>query len=336
MRPYVNSLIIGYSFMTAYIIRRLIQTILVLLILSFVTYALMGLMPGDPLDIACASNPYCTPENLEQMKKNLGLDRPIYERYAKWLVGVVQGDLGYSRTYQKPVSEILVPRLINTMILWGCALFVALLIAIPLGVFTGIRAGTKTDYVINFFSFMGISTPSFWLGLILIIVFAVKLGWLPAGGVETVGSNQEGLAYLGDRLKYLALPVAALAMQTIAEWVRYTRASMMDTMRNDYIRTARAKGLKKNRVIVMHGLRNALIPVVTVIAMSFSFMFSGALITETVFSYQGAGKLIFDSIIGNDFNVAMTAFIISCVAVLVMNLIADLLYAYLDPRISYR
>lgn len=321
--------------MTTYIIRRLIQTVVVLLALSFVTYALMGLMPGDPLDIACASNPHCTPENLVQMKKNLGLDRPIYERYFKWITAFLQGDLGYSRIYQKPVQEILGPRLLNTMILWGCALFISLLIAIPLGVFSGIRSGTILDYVVNFVSFMGISTPSFWLGLMLMIVFSVKLGWLPAGGVETIGADKNFIGTILDRAKYLVLPVASLSAQTIAEWVRYTRSSMMDTMRHDFIRTARAKGLSGKRVIVMHGLRNALVPVVTVIAMSFSFMFSGALITETVFSYQGAGKLIYDSIIGNDFNVAMCAFIISCVAVLLMNLVADICYAYLDPRISY-
>lgn len=321
--------------MTSYIIRRLIQTIVVLFALTFVTYALMGLMPGDPIDIACSSNPHCTPENLVQMKKNLGLDRPIYERYGKWVTAFVQGDLGYSRIYQKPVKEILMPRLFNTMVLWGCALILSLLIAIPLGVFSSLRAGTKLDYIVNFFAFMGISMPSFWLGLMLIIVFCVKISWFPAGGVETIGSNMSTAAHILDRAKYLVLPVLSLSAQTIAEWVRYTRASMMDTMRNDFIRTARAKGLRRSRIIVMHGLRNALIPVVTVVALSFSFMFSGALITETVFSYQGAGKLIYDSIIGNDFNVAMCTFIISCVAVLVMNLVADICYAYLDPRISY-
>lgn len=323
--------------MSAYIIRRLIQTVVVLVVLSFVTYAMMGLMPGDPLDIMCASNPRCTPANLEQMKKNQGLDRPIWERYSKWAAGFVTGDLGYSRNYQRPVFEILGPRLVNTMILWACALFISLIIAIPLGVFTSLRAGTKVDYGINFFAFIGISMPSFWLGLILIIIFAVKLRWFPASGVETIGKNFSNVfEMMADRLKYLVLPVVALSAQTIAQWVRYTRSSMMETMRMDFIRTAYAKGLKKRQVIFSHGLRNALIPVVTVIAVSFSNMFSGAIITETVFSYNGAGKLIYDSIMNNDFNMAMVTFIISCTAVLIMNLVADICYAYLDPRISYR
>lgn len=304
--------------------------------MSFVTYTLMGLMPGDPLDIACAANPHCTPENLAQMKHNLGLDRPVYERFVKWALAFVQGDMGYSRIYRQPVTDILVPRLYNTMILWGVALVVSFVIAIPLGIFSSLKAGTRTDYTINFLAFMGISMPSFWLGLVLIIIFCVKLGLLPAGGVETIGANYGGLDLFLDRAKYLILPVVALSAQTIAQWVRYTRSSMMETMRMDFIRTARAKGLRWHQVVLTHGLRNALIPVVTVIAVSFSFMFSGAVITETVFSYQGAGKLIYDSIIGNDFNVAMCTFVISCVAVLVMNLVADLCYAYLDPRISYK
>jgi peptide/nickel transport system permease protein len=322
--------------MTSYILRRLIQTVLVLVALSFVTFFLMGLMPGDPLDIACASNPHCTPDNLAQMKKNLGLDRPVYERYAKWAAAFLHGDLGYSRVYRQPVNKILAPRLFNTAVLSGCALLVSLLIALPLGVFSGLKAGSKADYILNILSFAGISVPSFWLGLVLIIVFAVKLGWFPASGVESVGTAHGTAGAWLDRAKYLVLPVASLSAQTIAEWVRYTRASMMDVMRNDFIRTARAKGLRYRRVILAHGLRNALIPVVTVVALSFSTLFSGALITETVFAYQGAGKLIFDSIIGNDFNVAMCAFVVSCVAVLTMNLVADILYAYLDPRISYR
>lgn len=323
--------------MIGYIFRRFFQMIAVLVALSFITYALMGLMPGDPLDVACAANPHCTPDNLQQMKKNLGLDRPIYERYLKWAGAFVRGDFGYSRTYRQPVAAILAPRLVNTMILWGCALFVSLLIAIPLGVFTSLHSGTRLDYSVNFFAFMGISTPSFWLGLILIIIFAVKLGWFPASGVETIGQNGGNIfSVILDRAWYLVLPVASLSAQTIAEWVRYTRSAMMETMRLDFIRTAKAKGLPRKQILISHGLRNALIPVVTVIAVSFSYMFSGALITETVFAYQGAGKLIYDSIIGNDFNVAMCAFVISCIGVLFMNFVADLCYAYLDPRISYR
>jgi peptide/nickel transport system permease protein len=322
---------------TAYIIRRMIQTVIVVILLSFVSYALMGLMPGDPLDIACQANPHCTPDNLEQMKKNLGLDQPVIVRYGKWLKEFASGDLGYSRTYRLPVAEILGPRLVNTLYLSLTSLLLSLVIAIPLGVFTSLRANSKFDYTLNLFAFAGISLPSFWLALMLIIIFAVKLGWLPAGGTETVGLDVAMGFWESvlDRLKYLALPVTTLSLLTVAVWVRYTRAKMVETMRFDYIRTARAKGLTENRVIYRHGLRNALIPVVTVVALGFSGIFSGAVITETVFAYQGAGKLIFDAIFANDYNMAMCSFIITSFLVLFMNLVADLLYAYLDPRISY-
>ena len=323
--------------MTSYVIRRLIQTAIVLFVLSFLTYLLMGLMPGDPLDIACQANPQCTPDNLEEMKRNLGLDRPVHVRFLEWAGNVLQGDLGYSRTYQKPVTEILLPRLGNTLILGLIALLVSIIVALPLGIWASLRQGTRTDYVINFLAFIGISMPSFWLGLVLVIIFAVWLNWFPASGVETVGVTFGSFwEEVFDRVKYLVLPVASLSAQTIASWIRFTRASMIETMRNDYIRTATAKGLSRREVVRMHGFRNALIPVVTVIAVSFSFLFSGAVITETVFSYQGIGKLMFDSIMGNDFNVAMCAFVISCFAVLMMNLLADICYAWLDPRISYK
>lgn len=323
--------------MSTFILRRLIQTVIVVLLLSFVSYGLMGLMPGDPLDIACQANPHCTPENLENMKKNLGLDQPIYIRYGKWLASFMQGDLGYSRTYRLPVAEILGPRLLNTLFLSSLSLFLSVMIAIPLGVFTSLRPNSKFDYGLNLFAFAGISVPSFWLGLMLIIIFAVKLEWLPAGGTETVGLDTQltMVQYAFDRIKYLILPVTALSLLSVAYLVRYTRAKMMETMRNDYVRTARAKGLPERRVIVMHGLRNALIPVVTVVALNLSGIFSGAVITETVFAYQGSGKLIFDSIYANDYNVAMCSFIITSFLTVFMNLIADIAYAYLDPRISY-
>ena len=322
--------------MTFYILRRLIQTLIVLAVLSFITYGMMGLMPGDPLDIMCSANPRCTPENIDQMKKIMGLDRPIHERYWKWISSFVQGDFGYSRTYRLPVKDIMLPRLANTMILGLLSIALSLLIAIPLGVFSSLRHRKPADYIINFFAFVGISAPSFWLGLILIIIFAVHLKWFPASGVQTVDGNVSGIfADIMDRLKYLVLPTLTLSLLEIASWARYTRSSMLETLRMDFIRTAKAKGLSSEEVIVRHALGNALLPVVTVVAMNFSIVFSGAIITETVFAYQGVGLLMYNSIMGNDFNVAMCCFIMICSVVLFMNLVADLLYAYLDPRISY-
>jgi peptide/nickel transport system permease protein len=322
--------------MRTYILRRLIQTVIVIFLLSFVSYYLMNLMPGDPIDIMISSNPHMTTEDANRLRKLYGFDKPIYVRYWIWLTKTLQGDLGYSRTYRVPVEQILGRRLLNTFYLSMAALLVALIIGIPIGIFSALKKGTGFDYIVNLCAFAGISIPSFFLGLMLLLIFAVWLGWLPAGGTQTIGENITGFAAVTDRLKYLLLPMLSLTAQQMARYVRYMRSSMIETLHFDFIRTAKAKGLSKRRVLYIHALKNALIPVVTVIAISFSFIFSGAVITETLFTYQGAGRLLYDSVMGNDFNVAMVCFNITVGMVLIMNLIADILYAYLDPRISYK
>lgn len=322
--------------MTGYILRRLAQTVVVILLLSFVCFYMMTLMPGDPVDIMASSNPNFTAEDRERLAKLYGLDLPPYQRYWNWLSDVATGDLGYSRTYRVPVMEILGPRLRNTFVLSISSLTLALCLAVPLGILAALKSGSKLDYFVNLGAFAGLSFPPFVLGILLILIFAVKLGWLPAGGTETVGV--EGATWfeqLTDRLRYMATPMLALASLQMGIFLRYTRSSMLEALRNDYVRTARAKGLRKAQVIWRHAFRNALIPLITVLAIAFSDCFSGAIITETVFAYQGAGKLVFDSIIANDFNVAMVSFNISVTMVLMMNLIADILYGVADPRISH-
>ena len=323
--------------MTTYIARRLIQTLLVIAILSFACFYLMTLMPGDPVDLMIASNPKITAEDVTRLKELYGLDQPAYKRYAHWMGGLLQGDLGYSRTYRIPVEELMGPRLLNTFILSACSLLLSILIAIPAGVYSALRPGSRFDYAVNFFSFAGISIPSFWLAIVLIIIFAVKLPILPAGGTESLGEDTTGFfATFFDRGYYLILPVLSLAIQQIGRFSRFARSAMLEAMRNDFIRTAKAKGLSRKDVIWKHGFRNALIPLITILALSFSSLFSGAILTETVFAYQGVGKLVYDSIIGNDYNVAMISFVISVSMVLLMNLVADILYGVADPRISYK
>ncbi|GAK56412.1 dipeptide transport system permease protein DppB [Candidatus Vecturithrix granuli] len=324
------------KYMRTYILRRLIQTVVVIFLLSFVSYYLMNLMPGDPIDIMIMSNPRMTPEDADRLKKLYGFDKPIHVRYWIWLTTTLSGDLGYSRTYRVPVGEILGRRLLNTFYLSTSALLLSLAIGIPIGIFSALRKGSSFDYAVNLFAFAGISIPSFFLGILLLIVFAIWLKWFPAGGTQTVGANLTGFAAFADRVKFIILPMCSLTAQQMAQYVRYMRSSMVETMHFDFIRTARAKGLPRRRVLFVHALRNALIPVVTIVALSISFLFSGAIITETLFAYQGAGKLVYDSIIANDFNVAMVSFNITVGMVLIMNLIADILYAYLDPRISYK
>jgi len=321
---------------TTYILRRIIQTLIVILLLSYFCFYIMTLMPGDPVELMIQSNPKITSEDITRLRTLYGLDQPAYKRYLNWAGTIVQGDLGYSRTYRIPVSDLIGAKLINTFILSLASLVLALAIAVPLGVLSALRAGSKLDYLVNFFAFAGISVPSFWLAIVLIIIFAVWLQLFPAGGTFTIGTDLTGLPMVIDRLKYLALPTISLAYLEIGTFVRYTRSAMLEAMRNDYIRTARAKGLTRQAVIWKHGFRNALLPLITIVTLSLSGVFSGALITETVFAYQGVGKLVYDSIIANDFNVAMVSFIISVTMVLLMNLLADILYGFADPRISFK
>lgn len=328
--------------MTTYILRRLVQTIFVIIILSYVCFGLMTLMPGDPVELLISANPKITAEDVARLRDFYGLDKPAYVRYLNWVKDISSGDLGYSRTYRIPATEMLGPSLKATFILSMISLVFSLAIAIPLGIYCALRPNSKFDYYINLVNFVGISAPSFFLGIVLIILFAVMLppliGFgLPAGGYQTTGMVYDNIFQeLLDKSKYLILPVVSLSVQSIGRFSRFARSAMLEAMRNDFIRTARAKGMSEKVVIWKHGFRNALIPLITIIAISLSSIFSGALITETLFAYPGVGRLIYTSIIGNDFNVAMVSFIISIAMVLIMNLVADLLYGVADPRISYK
>ncbi len=316
--------------MTRYIAGRLIESFVVLAVMSYLIYALIGLMPGDPIDIMVQADPNLTPDDAARLKALYGLDKPLHERYLNWLAAAFRGDFGYSRISNQPVLATLGPRLVNTLVLMGLGFVASLAIALPIGIYSALRPYSTRDYAINFAALAGISIPVFWFALMLIYLFAVVWGVLPAGGMYTIGVDS-----LADRARYLVLPVLTLSAASAGGFTRFMRASMMETMRQDYIRTARAKGLSARRVVLKHALRNALIPVVTIAALSFGALFSGALITETMFSYLGMGKLIYDSILGNDYNVAMVSLLFATLLTLAANLIADVCYAWLDPRISY-
>jgi peptide/nickel transport system permease protein len=314
---------------TRFIVVRLAQALAVLAIMSFVIYALIGLMPGDPIDLMISSNPRLTAADAARLKALYGLGRPLFERYLAWGSAVLHGDFGYSRLYLQPVLNLIGPRLASTALLMGASLLAAYAFALPLGIIAARRPGSVIDTAVNLLCFAGISIPAFWLALMLILIFAATLGWLPAGGIATIGDGG-----LGDRAWHLVLPVATLTLASMGAHLRYIRASMIETLRQDYIRTARAKGASERRVLTGHALRNALIPVVTILALSFGSLFSGALITETMFAYPGMGKLIYDAILGNDFNLALAGLLLATAMVLLGNLFADLAYAAIDPRIS--
>lgn len=317
--------------MMRHLLSRLGQAVVVMIVMSFVIYGLMGLMPGDPIDVMIATNPNLTAADAERLRALHGLDQPLLERYWNWLSAVAGGDLGYSRLFGRPVLEVMAAPLGNTALLMSLSLLVALAVALPLGAAAALRPNSIFDRLVNLLAFAGISMPVFWLALMLIIVFAVMLGVLPAGGVQTVGGGD-----LVDRARHLVLPVATLSAASIGQYVRHMRAAMIETLRNDYIRTARAKGAGWVRVVTRHALRNALIPVVTILALDVGTLFSGALITETVFAYPGMGKLIFDSIMGSDFNLALTALLLATGLTLLGNLLADAAYVWLDPRTARR
>lgn len=322
--------------MATYILRRIIQTLIVIALLSYVCFLLMTLMPGDPVEMMVSSNPKITAADVARLREFYGLDQPAWKRYGNWASTIMSGDLGYSRTYRVPVTDLMGPRLWNTFILSMGALGLSIVVGITLGVLTALKPGGKMDTFLNLFSFAGISVPSFWLGIMLIIIFAVKLGWLPAGGTETIGlEDASAWEQFKDRSMYLILPVLSLSLQQMGRFVRFARSSMLEVLRLDFVRTAKAKGLSRGVVLWKHAFRNALIPIITIVALSLSSVFGGAILTETVFAYQGIGRLVYDSIIANDFNVAMVSFIISVSMVLLMNLVADLLYGFADPRITY-
>jgi peptide/nickel transport system permease protein len=317
--------------MGRFILRRIAQAAIVLLVMSFVIYSLIGLMPGDPVDAMVASNPGITPEVVENLRRIYGLDQPLMLRYWHWLMAALRGDFGFSRVHSQPVLDVLLPALWQTCKLLMSSFVISVLLSFALGIVAARRPGGWVDAGISLFAFAGISVPVFWLALMMILVFAVNLHWLPASGIATVGDG----SFL-DYLRHLILPVATLALATTGGFTRFVRASMIETLRMDHIRTARAKGASERRVVLVHACRNAMIPVVTVMALNFGTLFGGALLTETMFAQPGMGKMIYDSILGNDFNLALTGLLFACMVTLASNLLADLAYGWLDPRIALK
>jgi peptide/nickel transport system permease protein len=295
----------------------------------------MRLAPGDP--VAMYANPQkrvLTAEEIEQIREKLGLNQPIYMQYAKWLFTSLQGNLGYSFKTKAPVLEEILVRLPNTLLLAGSAIFITLLIGIPIGAFSALRRYTVIDYSITVVSFIGISMPSFWVAFILITILSNQLGWLPPVGMHTFGQDLSFLKQTIDVGKHLLMPVLAMAFVEIAYWARYQRSSLLEVLGQDYVRTARAKGLKEKLVIWKHAFRNALIPMVTLAGLTLPDLVNGSYIIETVFGWPGMGRLGVQSILNRDYPVVMGVTMLSALLVVVGNLLADFLYAFVDPRIQ--
>ncbi|MFM2129626.1 MAG: hypothetical protein RL477_1172, partial [Pseudomonadota bacterium] len=306
--------------MMRYVVQRVGESAIVIVLMSFLIYSLIGLMPGDPIDLMINSDPRLTPEDAARLRAVYGLDRPLMERYLHWAGAAITGDFGNSRLHVRPVLDVMGGFLLNTVKLMGLSFLLSVAIAIPAGVVAALRRNSRLDHAINLLCFAGISVPVFWLALMLIIVFSVLVPILPASGT---GSVSGGGGFI-DAVRHLVLPVATLTIFSIGSYTRFMRAAMIEVLRQDYIRTARAKGAGPGRVVWVHALRNALIPTVTIVALSFGSLFSGALITETMFAYPGMGKLIYDSIMGNDYNMALVTLLFATVVTLAANLLADL------------
>jgi peptide/nickel transport system permease protein len=315
--------------MLHYLIRRLVMTIPILLGISVISFAIMYVAPGQPavLDL----DPSISVEARSRQIEALGLNAPAHVQYGRWLGSVVTGDLGTSFTRRMPVADMILERLPNTLLLMMAAAFLAIAVAIPIGVLSARKPYTPLDYTVTFGSFLGLATPNFWLGLMLIMLFSVHLGWTPVGGVATLGSDFSVL----DRLHHLILPAVVLATADLAGLVRYTRSSMLEVLQQDYIRTARAKGLSERTVVYRHGLRNGLIPIVTIIGLMLPTFVGGAVIVESLFSWPGIGKMFIDAVFERDYPVIMGITMLGAVLTVLGNLLADICYAALDPRIEY-
>jgi peptide/nickel transport system permease protein len=318
--------------MGRYIARRVITAIPTLILISMVIFSILALAPGDPLS-DLALNPSVPPEVRQRIRENLGLEDPIPVQYAKWAKSLFTGDFGYSYRTRAPVIDLIKQRLPTTLYISGMAFLLSILIALPIGVLSAVKQYSVFDNVATTLAFIGFSLPTFCTGLLMILLFTIKLDWLPSIYRSTI--DADGLAGIWERIKQAIMPITVLALFQAATLMRFVRASMLENIHQDYVRTARSKGLAERNVITKHALRNALIPVVTIIALALPGVITGAVITEQIFRVPGMGALLISSIQNNDTPVVMTITFLFSILVVVFNLVADVVYGILDPRIKY-
>lgn len=301
-----------------FIIKRILKSIPVILLATMVVFSILHLAPGNPAAIILG--PQATPEAIAAMEKELGLNRPIYVQYVDWIAGILQGDWGTSIRWGTPVLTLIKRRVPPTLLLMTSSMILSIVLGVSLGVLGALKRNSIFDYASTVMALFWRSFPSFWLGILFLYLFGLKLGWFPIGGYQGLIS--------------LVLPMLVLGLRLQAIIARLTRSSMLDVMNKDYIKTAKAKGLGNRAVIVKHGLRNALIPVITIVALRIPWLFSGAMVTETVFSWPGMGRLIVSGVNMRDFPVVQGCVLLMSVSVIVGNLVADILYTFVDPRID--
>lgn len=318
--------------MTGFLARRLLQSLLLLVIVLTITFTLLQLAPGDPL--SRYYDPEMSPETLDLIRHNLGLDRSVPEQYLRWMGSFLRGDFGMSLRYRRPVADLLAEAIPPTLLLTGSALLIHIVLGVALGVLSAAKRATFFDRANTVAALFLYSIPSFWLALMLILLFSLKLGILPSSHMRSIdAADLSGAAQLLDRLRHLVLPALVLGLASAASTARYMRGSMIDVLHEDYIRTARAKGLPERRVFWKHALRNAAAPVVTIVGLSLPFLFGGAVVTETIFAWPGMGRLAVDAIYARDYPVVLAINFVVAAMVIAGNLLADVAYGALDPRV---
>ncbi len=302
---------------------------------ALITFIILSLV-GDPFR-QLMRNPHIRPEDVARLRQQWGFDKPVYIRFFKWFWSMLKGDWGYSIfAGGKPVMDLVKVAIGWTLKFTIASFILAFVVAVPIGIYSALHQYTFFDYVFTGFAFFGMSMPTFWFAFVLLMIFGVKLHWLPIGGVMTPGMEYASFfARLLDQVKYFILPVVVLSLYSMGSWMRYARSSMLEVIRQDYIRTARAKGLPERVVIYKHALRNALIPIVTLLGLALPSLVSGAMITETVFSIPGMGRLTLQAMLNNDYPLAMVCLLLQSYLLIFGNLIADIIYAIVDPRIKY-
>lgn len=306
----------------------------VILVISILLFALVKSMPGDPVQAYLGVNSKVAPEIKEKLMEKLGLDEPVHIQYFMWLKRMASGDFGESIQYKRPVSDVAGDFLWNTFLLNIVVFILAFGISIPIGIICAVKQYSRTDNFWTVFSLIGISMPSFFFGLLLIFAFAVNFKWFPISGMITPGGNYTGLEYVFDLAKHMVLPTIVLTISSLASLVRYIRNSMLEVVKQDYIRTARSKGLSEKIVIYKHAFRNALIPIVTLIGIWIPFLFTGSVITEKVFVWPGIGRILYEGVIMRDYNIIMTLNMFFAILMLMGNLLQDIGYALVDPRVK--
>jgi peptide/nickel transport system permease protein len=304
---------------------RLPQIAVTLVVLSLVAWFAIGLMPGDPVSLAMFSDPKLTPEDLARLRALHGLDQPLLSRYLAWAGGLLRGDFGYSRLYARPVGAVLLPALGSTLVLVGAAVALAAAAGVALGALAALRP--RAAPLVDGLALLGQAVPAFWLGIMLIILFAVELGWLPAGGTPDPGQSA---------LPFLVLPVLSIGFGQLAAYARHGAAALTEALRQPWAVAARARGAGPRRLLWRHALPNAAVPLLTLLALDAGALVSGALVTETVFARPGMGKLLYDAVMGNDYNLALLALLLVALVTMLATLAADLAQRWIDPRISDR